>query len=872
MKKITIISFCILIMLSAIAGAQVKPSGEETFKHIRYLASDDLKGRKPGTPEYREAAEYVRDKMIEYGLQPGAEEENWYQMVPMRHWQYFQQPIRLKMTSPMKREYFAGRGRDYQPVRGTGSGKVKGKVVFAGYGIVSPSNSWDDYGNIDVKGKIVMIIPDAPKSMTGTFSEEERSSVEKVKIAVEKGAKGIIFMNTPPVDYGSFRVSMRRYNCPEGFVVMIANRSLVDHLFYSSNISWKYLVSRTIREKKSFTTDLDIEVEMEAHSEQRSIESPNVIGILPGTDPGLKDEYIVIGGHLDHLGVGIDGFVYNGADDDASGVAVVLEVARVLNENNFKPKRTILFCAWTGEEMGLVGSSYYTRNPVYPLDRTVIYLNMDMVGQGDTDMYIGGMYVYQDLFNIATKNLSSRFDGKLNYRYNYRGSDHSSFLREGVPWISLRSGGLLSRKLDDEHPEYHLPGDMSNTIDIEALDCAAEYHYTIITTLANSSEDLLDPMHKINFVHKDATVVDLHCDTAMRLENGEDVSGNTRGHIDIPKLKEGGVDLQVFACYVGPPTNETEKNNAGKKIFNMIDDVHQMLNENPDDLVLIESANDYFRNRSSGKTGVLIGIEGGYAIENEISMLRAFYQSGVRLMTLTHWTHTDWADASGDPEPIFGGLTEFGEEVVKEMNDLGMIVDVSHVHDETFWDVIRISDDPVVASHSCARALAGHFRNLSDDMLKALAENGGMIGINYYPGFLSAEFEAKSRELWVELTQKHGLPSDYTELLKQDRAKQQAFFREYGPAVQRMMQTEVPVNVKTVVDHIDHIVKVTGSADHVGLGSDFDGISQAPVGLEHTGKLPAITKELFDRGYNEQDIRKILGGNFIRILREVCDK
>ncbi|MCP4727038.1 MAG: membrane dipeptidase, partial [bacterium] len=223
-------------------------------------------------------------------------------------------------------------------------------------------------------------------------------------------------------------------------------------------------------------------------------------------------------------------------------------------------------------------------------------------------------------------------------------------------------------------------------------------------------------------------------------------------------------------------------------------------------------------------------------------------------------------------EPLFDGMTEFGEEVVKEMNDLGMIIDVSHVHDETSCDGIRISDDPLVASHSCARALADHFRNLSDDMLKAVAENGGMVGINYYPGFLSKEFETRSNEVWVELTEKHGLPVDYTELLKADRAKQQAFFREYGPRVQQILTTDAPVNVKTVVNHIDHIVKVTGSADHVGLGSDFDGISNTPVGLEHTGKLSAITIELFNRGYSEEDIRKILGGNFIRILRQVCDK
>jgi membrane dipeptidase len=204
------------------------------------------------------------------------------------------------------------------------------------------------------------------------------------------------------------------------------------------------------------------------------------------------------------------------------------------------------------------------------------------------------------------------------------------------------------------------------------------------------------------------------------------------------------------------------------------------------------------------------------------------------------------------------------------MNKLGMIIDVSHAHDETFWDVIRVSDSPIVASHSCCRALALHHRNMSDEMLKALAKNGGVIGINFFPSFLNSEIEKKQNDLLAHVAEKYGLPADYREIMKADPDKGKALLAEFQTKWADVKKTLHPVDVKTLVDHIDHVVKVTGSVDHVGLGSDFDGISDTPVGLEDVGKLMNITKELAGRGYKEDDIRKILGGNFLRVFNAVA--
>ncbi len=873
MKKKSIIIPLTLLLLCVYSFSQVSPDGQKAWEHVNYLASDAMKGRKSGTLEYQRAAEYVAQKMKEFGLKPGGEDGTYFQQVTMKNWRHFEPPIRLEILAPVNFSCVPGRSLDFMPNTGTGSGVVKGQLVFAGYGLVNERFNWNDYENLDVKGKIVLIIPGAPDFME-KISAKEKSLDEKIKTALKNNAAGVIFMNIgEDTRARRYRQGLRKGTCPDGFVVLTANQSLVDKLFYLSNLSWRNMVSRTLREKKSHTAPLDVTVEMEAHFVQEDKTAPNVLGLLPGKHPQLKNEYILIGGHLDHLGVGWDGIVYNGADDNAGSIGVILEIARVFQANNFQPDRSIVFIGWAGEELGLVGSRHYTNYPIYPLEKTIVYMNMDMVGCGDDDLFVGGMWEFSDFYDILKKNMKEKFKEKLNYRLDYRGSDHSAFLPKGVTAISLRTGNPLTSNLNDEHPEYHRPGDDPAYIQPELLQLAAEYHIDLLTFLSNAQNNFLAPKHHIYFIHKDSTVVDLHCDTISRFLEGEDLTkNNPKGHIDIPKLKEGAVDLQVFACYVGPPQEDADKYQAAKKVFDQIDAIHELVEQNPDDLLLVKATQDLRGLRGNRKTGILIGIEGGYAIENDLRLLRSFYRNGVRLMTLTHWLRTDWADASGDPEPQFGGLTEFGEEVVKEMNKLGMIIDVSHVHDETFWDVIRITDSPIVASHSCCRALSDHHRNLSDKMLKALAKNGGVIGINFAPFFLNAGNWEKREALRSELLKKYDLPEDRREFAQTNPETRKKFSEELNAKLEELNKTLGQESVKDVVDHIEHVIKVTGNANHVGLGSDYDGIGTPPVGLEHIGKIANITAELVRRGHKDSDIRKILGGNFLRVFRRVTSQ
>lgn len=876
MKKTGIFLVSLIFITGSTAFSRQNPDGIKALEHVRYLASDALHGRKAGTPDYQKAAAYVAGKMKEYGLVPGGESGSYYQQVLFKNWRNFSPPTRLDIFSPKipsgKLTFHPGRGRDFVPISGTGSGIVRAKLVFAGYGLISYKKHWDDYQNLEAQGHIVVLLQGVPEFLKD-LPKKDISADAKIKTAVRQGAAGLLFIKTEDTPRRRYSQRIKKGVCPKNFVVMTAEPYILDAISELSGISWRDMASRTLREKKSFTSLLDITIEMEAHFIQEDRHAPNVIGFLPGKDPERKSQYILIGAHLDHLGVGLDGSIYNGADDNAASVAVILELARTLHQEGFSPDRTIVFITWAGEELGLVGSRFYTKHPLYPLEKTAIYINMDMVGTGDKDLYVGGMWEFSEFYALLKKHLQPEIQKRLHYRIHYRGSDHSAFLPKGVTAISLRSGNILTRKLDDEHPEYHRPGDEASTIRPELLESAAEYNREILEFLANCKNNLLLPKYHMEFLHKDAFIADMHCDTIGRFLKGADLrKDNTSGHIDIPKLKKGAVDLQVFACFVAPPKNESDKAAAAKTAFDQIEAVHELVEQNPNDLCLIKSYQDIRLLTGTRKIGALIGIEGGYAIEDDLRLLRSFYRSGVRLMTLTHWLDTDWADASGDPKAQLGGLTDFGKKVVLEMNKLGMIIDVSHSHDETFWDVLEVSKDPVIASHSCCRALSNHHRNLSDAMLKALAKKGGLIGINFAPGFLDAKNRGHFRKLRSTLLRKYNLPEDRKAFAQANADLKKRFQDDYDTQAAELQKTLPPIDVRTVVNHIDHVIKVTGSTDYVGLGSDFDGIGSTPIGLENTGKLSNITAEMVRRGYKEKDIRKILGGNFLRILKKVCDR
>ncbi|GIW98656.1 MAG: dipeptidase [Pirellulaceae bacterium] len=323
-------------------------------------------------------------------------------------------------------------------------------------------------------------------------------------------------------------------------------------------------------------------------------------------------------------------------------------------------------------------------------------------------------------------------------------------------------------------------------------------------------------------------------------------------HTDIPRLRAGGVGAVFWSVYVPASTDQTGV--AHQMTLEQIEIVHAMVRRYPQTFALASTVSDVEQARQAGKIASLIGVEGGHAIENSLEKLRRLYQLGARYMTLTHSQSLDWADSCSD-EPRCGGLSEFGKEVVREMNRLGMLVDLSHVSPATMQSALDTSVAPVIFSHSSARAVADHPRNVPDEILRQLPANGGVVMVNFYSGFVVPESANNTRTMFELERQWAAEFGDDEEAIRRARAA----YRARYPILRG--------SVHHVADHIDHIVKVAG-VDHVGLGSDYDGIGTVPEQLEDVSKYPVLTQVLLDRGYREEDIQKILSGNIMRVMRQ----
>lgn len=320
----------------------------------------------------------------------------------------------------------------------------------------------------------------------------------------------------------------------------------------------------------------------------------------------------------------------------------------------------------------------------------------------------------------------------------------------------------------------------------------------------------------IKMSNSERIICDLHCDTLLRLAKGQSLAEDSeKGHLDLPKLKRGGINVQVFACWISPKYLSHQANN---KLLKLIDLFYQEIDKNSNEISLATGLEEIQRITTSGKIAAILAIEGGHslALEGNLANLRNFYRLGVRILTLTWNNSNEIGTAAADKRIRKFGLTPFGQEVIREMNRLGMIIDLSHVSEKTFWNVMKITRKPVIASHSCVKALNEHFRNLSDKQICALAKSGGLIGINFCPGFLS----------------RNRRPSD----------------------------------VESVVEQIDYIKNLVG-IDYVAIGSDFDGISKVPRELEDASKIPNLIKTLQKRKYAEEEINKVLAENFLRVLK-----
>lgn len=355
--------------------------------------------------------------------------------------------------------------------------------------------------------------------------------------------------------------------------------------------------------------------------------------------------------------------------------------------------------------------------------------------------------------------------------------------------------------------------------------------------------------------------VDTHIDTAQRVLIGHVDLGQrlSTGQVDIPRLKEGGMHVPFFALWVPTYYKGAE---AVRRTLDLRDAMQSVFDRYPDQIEMAVTAGDVERIAKSGKIAAVLTLEGGHQIADDLAVLRMYQRIGIRAMTLTHFRNNNWADSSTD-KPRHNGLTDFGKQVVREMNRIGMMVDISHVSDKTFYDTLAVTTKPVIASHSSSRALTEVPRNMTDDMLKALARNGGVVGINFAAGFVSQKVAGS---IMASINTMAAQEPNLTGKALDDYAAKE-YAREDAPLTHPTGAT-----IDDVVAHIDHIAKVAG-VDHVGIGSDFDGIqNEVPQGLEDVSKMPALAAALRKRGYSETDVDKIMGGNFLRVMRQVIGK
>lgn len=360
-------------------------------------------------------------------------------------------------------------------------------------------------------------------------------------------------------------------------------------------------------------------------------------------------------------------------------------------------------------------------------------------------------------------------------------------------------------------------------------------------------------------LHARALVLDTHVDVPQRFlfEKGFDFGKrNAEGHTDIPRAREGGLDAIFFSIwmssdYTGPK--------AVKRSLDLIDSVYETVRRHPEHLILATTAADVRRAHEQGKIAALMGMEGGHMIDDDMGVLRLYASLGVRYLTLTHFKNNNWADSSTDSAK-HNGLAPWGKDVVRELNRLGVLVDISHVSDKTFYDVLEVTKAPVIASHSSCWAISDHPRNMKDEMLRAVAKNGGVVHINYHVDFLSQEYSNATRAAGRDVTK---LGADFEKQCGDDQACQiLGDDRQYK---QWIAQGKRPrVSWEKIIEHIDRVVKIAG-VDHVGLGSDFDGANM-PAGMDDASMLPRITDALLKKGYSEADIVKILGGNTLRVM------
>lgn len=665
--KLTLILLVIFFLSVALILAQPKTKKvqfdpQKALGYIRDLASDKMLGRRSGHEGGEKAAEYIASCFKEWGIEPAGEKGTYFQNFTVDLNQVDEGVIFELITPKVRRSFYYG--EDWRAQNYSGSAQATAEIVFVGYGVRDEKSGYDDYSGIDIKGKWALLASNLPQPLAEKFGEAANLN-RRIRLAQELGARGVLVFRreevqpAQPARAGRIGVSRELYR-PDFAIITIETR-VVDAIFRDLLTDLRYLFQEIERQTKpmSFATGVKAFISFTARFEPNK-STKNVLGKITGFDPVLKDEYVIIGAHMDHLGVDPLGEVMNGANDNASGTAVVMEIARVMKLNQLRPKRTIIFALWAAEELGLLGSRYYADHPLFPLEKTVAYLNLDMVGHGSGHVNFRGIYYGPEVWEVLKAKLPKEI---LDYvrpgRGGPGGSDHSSFLAKGVPGFSINTEGY--------HFKYHQANDVVDLIKPELLKKTGEAVMAAATILANEKGDFFPPMRLERYHFRYQTLINFHFEPATKI---------IQGHKD---AQDSHVDLQL--ARVAPPeglTGDALRVEIVRQLLNLPDEIKKS------NLVLFTGASNLQAAMNQGKTSLLPGLRGIEVLRGEPRWAEVLARQG--LYFIMEEASVFFAE---------GQLTDEGKKIIQAINQAGLVLLITQANDSQIKEILNVTTKPV---------------------------------------------------------------------------------------------------------------------------------------------------------------------------------
>ncbi|MEW6457122.1 MAG: M20/M25/M40 family metallo-hydrolase [Acidobacteriota bacterium] len=683
-KSILVLSTFILIFCLATSSAFSDVDGKKALKYVKHLASDKFEGRKSGQKGAEKAADWIAKQFEKWGIERAGEKNSYFQFFTI---EYFNVDKNVKMVLNNgfeKREFIYG--EDWHITKFSGSGRFKSKLIFVGFGISSPENKFDEYRDIDPKGKLVLVVYGIPKGKEKELKDFENVN-KKIETAQKKGAKGVIFLKNPEQQTQFFRVSVKKELYRKNFFIGSLEDNATNFIFKYIKYDLRDLVALISENFKPYSFDTRVKIEVSGKSTfDKGRKTKNVLGKISGIDPKLKSEYVIVGAHMDHLGKSPLGDIYNGANDNASGTAVCMEIAREMKQAGIKPKRTVIFALWAAEEQGLLGSKYYTEHPLFPMEKTVAYFNMDMVGHGTGKVNFRGEYYSPEVWNLIEKSLPKEIlDYAVSGRGGPGGSDQTYFIMKGIPAYAIMTDG--------RHYKYHKPRDEWDIIDPVILEKTGKLVYNATLVVANHDENLIKTKREERYIVKYSPLLNIN-----PIEKRE--------YDKIAIKKEFDVDLQFITPFYIDYGEDMKIETILKQVVSLSQEIKEMKK-----VSLIKSSSDLITNPRGNKLTFILGLTDTKPFVEDMEWARIFGKVGM-----------DYIFFEGKP-PFFleESISEKGKKLLKIFNEEGILIIGTKQIISQMKSLVESSSKPGIILTD---------ENLDKDFLRLIKEKGWAVGIS----------------------------------------------------------------------------------------------------------------------------------------------